>query len=120
MLGVGPPFGIRNAVAAYVVSAPMLRVSIDQIRGFTVYKLEGDLAGAWVDELREAWFANPASKSRKTDVVDLNGVIRIDAAGLHLLSVMNIAGVRFVSRAPYTRSLLAEFSTSVLEELPET
>ncbi|MDZ7639282.1 MAG: hypothetical protein U5J83_13695 [Bryobacterales bacterium] len=82
-----------------------------------VYKLEGDLAGEWVNEFREAWFRAP-SGSRKNEFVDLDSVNRIDREGMQLLSLMGLAGVRFVASAPYTRSLLEEFGEAVYDELP--
>ena len=96
----------------------MLRVTVKDVEELVVYRLEGDLSGQWVDELREVWFNAPTSASRNCEFVDLTGVARIDRAGIHLLSVMNLAGVQFVARAPYTRSLLTEFGASILEEIP--
>lgn len=96
----------------------MLRITLFEQNGLLIYKLEGDLAGEWVDELREHWFQSTAGSSRHREFIELNDVTRIDAAGLHLLSVMHLAGVRFVATAPYTRSLLEEFEGAVYDELP--
>lgn len=96
----------------------MLRITLLEKNGLLLYKLEGELAREWVAELRELWFRSPAGTSRKREFIDLNDVTRIDAAGLHLLSVMHLAGVRFLATAPYTRGLLEEFEGAVYEELP--
>ncbi len=96
----------------------MLRITVLPSNSLLVYKLEGDLTGEWVRELREVWFQVPTGTSRRNEFVELDGVSRIDAEGLHLLSVMHLAGVRFVATAPYTRSLIEEFEGSVYERLP--
>lgn len=96
----------------------MLRISLLSVEDFLVYKLEGDLSGDWVNELREEWFQAPAGPSRKKEFVDMSAVSRIDSQGLHLISVMYLAGVRFIASAPYTRSLLDEYSDAVVEALP--
>ena len=95
----------------------MFRVTVLQDGDSVVYRLEGELAGESVESLRESW-NGVADSGNGFHIVDLNGVVRIDAAGLQLLSMMNLAGVRFVARAPYTRGLLAEFGARTYDELP--
>lgn len=101
-----------------MATSTMLRITLLEQNGLLIYKLEGELAGEWVVELREHWFQSTAGSSRHREFIELNHVTRIDAAGLHLLSVMHLAGVRFVAAAPYTRSLLEEFEGAVYDELP--
>ncbi len=97
----------------------MLRIDLIQTAKSNVYLLEGQLTGAWVEELRSAWVNARPREVRVTEYVDLNEVTRVDAPGLHLLEVMHLAGVRFVAKAPYTVSLLEDLESTILPSLPD-
>ncbi|MCW5964425.1 MAG: hypothetical protein KIT83_10340 [Bryobacterales bacterium] len=97
----------------------MLRIDVIQSEKSTVYHLEGQLIGEWVETFRLAWVEAQPREHRVDEYVDLNLVTRVDPSGLHLLHVMYLAGVRFVASAPYTVSLLEELNGAVLEQLPE-
>jgi len=97
----------------------MLRIDVIQTERTIVFHLEGQLMGDSVEELRTAWVQVRPYQVRTDEYVELNGVTRVDATGLHLLNVMYLSGVRFVATAPYTVSLLEDLDGAVLESLPE-
>ena len=84
----------------------MLRISYSDTGAQQRWKLCGQLAGQWVDELRSCWqYARrvaPVSQS----VLDLSDVTFIDEDGERLLADMRIAGVEFVAAGVETRHLL--------------
>jgi hypothetical protein len=71
-------------------------------------KLEGSLAGAWVDELSALWTG--ASGENGGLVIDLSEVCWVDEAGRDLLARMHEAGARFVARGCFMRELVREIS----------
>lgn len=97
----------------------MLRIDLIETGRATIFHLEGQLVGEWVEELRLAWVQARPSDPRSAEFVDLNLVTRVDAVGLHLLQVMQLAGVSFIATAPYTVSLLEDLDGVVLHELPK-
>jgi anti-anti-sigma regulatory factor len=70
----------------------MLKITTDKEAGRTRLKLEGRLAGAWVEELKDCW-QQSAAAGKPVGVVELNEVIFIDAAGKKLLADMHRQGV---------------------------
>ena len=96
----------------------MFRIDLIHYTNMIVFRLQGKLAGDAVEELRSAWVeARPAGNAE--EFVDLEEVTSVDAAGLHLLNVMYLAGVRFVASSPYTIALLEELDGAIVESLPE-
>jgi|SRR6187399_2975938 ABC-type transporter Mla MlaB component len=73
----------------------MLRITIQRAEDDVVMKLEGCLAGPWVDELETCWRqARTADRGRVR--VDLRNVCHVDAAGRELMTRMHRAGAAFV------------------------
>lgn len=70
----------------------MLKITTDKEAGRTRVKLEGRLAGPWVEELKQCW-QQSAAAGEPVKVVELNEVIFIDAAGKKLLADMHRQGV---------------------------
>ena len=96
----------------------MLRIDLIHYANMIVFHIEGKLAGEGVEELRSAWVgARPTGNA--AEFVDLNNVTSVNAAGLHLLNVMYLAGVRFVANSPYTIALLEDLEGAIVESLPE-
>jgi len=58
-------------------------------------KLEGKLAGPWVDELERSWSAVRDDSENKLVMVDLCEVTFVDAEGRRLLTWMYERGARF-------------------------
>ena len=65
-------------------------------------RVEGRLAGAWVDLLRDA------CRRHRTRTLDLRGLQTLDVEGLTLLRQLAIDGVEFEHLSGYLAALLAE------------
>jgi len=78
--------------------AGMLRITIDKNAEAAAIKLEGKVAGAWVDELEHVWYSIRNDGSGKPILVDLCGVTFIDGEGKKLLRWMCGEGARFKAR----------------------
>lgn len=70
----------------------MLKITAGREAGRTKLRIEGRLAGPWVEELKSCWHES-AVKGEPIGVVELNEVIFIDAAGRKLLADMHRQGV---------------------------
>ena len=67
-------------------------------------KIEGDIAGIQVPELRRAWQELVASLGTKRLSVDLRGVTHVDGTGLKLLAEIHEAtGAEFIADTPLTK-----------------
>jgi anti-anti-sigma regulatory factor len=64
-------------------------------------KLEGKLAGAWVEELQKAWRSIKETAGNQALVADLNDVTFIDKPGERLLAQMHAAGTALVAEGTY-------------------
>lgn len=71
----------------------MLRISFDNAAESVTLKLEGKVAGPWVDELQRAWHDVVGNKPAQSVVVDLSGVDFIDREGRKVLGWMFRQGV---------------------------
>ncbi len=67
-----------------------------------VFRLDGSLAGAWVEEMRRA--CRPADG--RAVVVDLGGVSWIDQGGLDLIAALRREGVSFTNCSGLVQELL--------------
>jgi hypothetical protein len=74
----------------------MLRITIQPAGDELVMKLEGCLAGAWVDELEACWRHTRTPDGGRLRV-DLRGVCHVDEAGRELMTRMYLAGAAFVA-----------------------
>lgn len=63
----------------------MLRISVNTDSHSNTLKLEGKIAGPWVNELRRAWGAFATDSEASPVVLDLSGVTFIDSEGEKLL-----------------------------------
>jgi ABC-type transporter Mla MlaB component len=89
----------------------MLRITTQQTAGELVMKLEGCVAGAWVDELSACWTAATTNITSAT-LVDLSAVYWVDASGRRLLAEMHRGGARFLTSGCFMRELIREISTA--------
>ena len=82
-----------------------MRVTIQESNGTGVtVKIEGDIAGIQVPELRRAWQELVASLGTKRLSVDLRGVTHVDGTGLKLLAEIHEAtGAEFIADTPLTK-----------------
>ncbi len=71
-------------------------------------KLEGRIAGPWVEELHRTWISLAPSLGSKHLCVDLCEVTFVDAKGKQVLTDMRKSGARFVADTAMTKSLVEE------------
>ena len=86
----------------------MLRVTIDKKTSLITLKLEGRIAGDWVDELERAWLEE-AGRS-KLMKVDLTGVTFVDDEGKRLLARMVEQGSNLYATDCMNRSIIEEIT----------
>lgn len=84
----------------------MLRITTIEKNEALTLKVEGKLAGPWVDEFEHCWSA--ALEKCKNATVDLTGVTFVDASGKKLLTSMHNRGARLVGSGLMARSLVDE------------
>jgi hypothetical protein len=85
----------------------MLRIGYSLRDSVEEWKLCGQLAGPWVQELRSCWErARRRAAAVSGAVVDLTDVTFIDESGERLLAEMRHGGVEFFATGVDTRDLL--------------
>jgi ABC-type transporter Mla MlaB component len=82
----------------------MLRVTPIQTERTTTLKLEGNLSGPWVDELRQCW-AKLVAENAQVEV-DLRGLNFLDPSGTTLLLRMERQGSRLFGSSLFIHNLL--------------
>jgi hypothetical protein len=96
----------------------MFRITSQVREDEVLLKVEGCLAGACVRELDTCWgeavsrAANGTTTSRIR--VDLTDVCHVDTAGRDLLTVMYLAGVRFICSGCLMPELVREISETAV------
>jgi hypothetical protein len=91
----------------------MLKISVIDDEASVKLKLEGKLAGPWVEELRCCWLKEISIDPRRSIVTDLTEVSFVDAAGEELLAEMCGHGVEFVSAGCLMRAIVQEIQDQV-------
>ena len=86
----------------------MLKITWEDPTPTCRLKLEGKLMGPWVGELERVWGAVAADPPDKQLVVDLCGVIFVDAEGRKLLERMYQQGARLKASGCVMNSLVEE------------
>ena len=89
----------------------MLRVTTnaEEEQGKVTLKLEGKLAGPWVEEFERCW--SSTVEKWKQVVVELAGVTFIDSKGKCLLAKIHGQGAKLVGTGLMTRSIIEEISS---------
>jgi anti-anti-sigma regulatory factor len=87
----------------------MLKITLHRNERAVRMTLEGKLAGAWVDEAREAWKSLPGPKAGSI-VVDLSGIDYVDAAGKNLLVTMWRQGAKLKATGCCTKFIIEEIT----------
>jgi len=75
----------------------MLEFTIHNEPDLATIKLEGELAGAWVDELKHCYRMLSTFPHEKSVVVDLSGVGSVDSSGRNLLAQMARDGAELLA-----------------------
>jgi ABC-type transporter Mla MlaB component len=82
----------------------MLRVTPIQTESMTTLKLEGNLSGPWVDELRQCW--TKLVEDHIPLEIDLRGLSFLDPDGTTLLLHMEREGTRLFGSSAFIHDLL--------------
>jgi hypothetical protein len=87
----------------------LLKITVQKGPGSSTLKLEGKLAGPWVEELKDVWSSESASEAVLVDLIDVSFV---DAAGKDLLAQMWQGGADFVADSPLMKQVIEEVTGS--------
>lgn len=84
----------------------MMKITFCNSSETPVLKVEGKLAGPWVDELEKTWRAVQPALNAVPLQVDLCAVTHVDEGGKHLLQQMHKAGVELIGDGIMTRYII--------------
>lgn len=93
----------------------MLRITTEEFKEFTNLKLEGKLAGVWVNEVEQTWQMVMRDSPREHVHVDLCDVTFIDVKGKELLKRMRRARVEFRCCGPDISATIDEIESDVVK-----
>jgi len=79
----------------------LLRITRITEQDTITLKLEGKLAGPWVEELLKTWRSIAEATGNQALVADLNDVTFIDRSGERLLARMHASGTALVAEGTY-------------------
>ena len=85
----------------------MLRITTIDKGEVTVFRLAGNLAGAWVDELERFWTETNAADSTRKLQIDVTDVEFVDEKGKVLLERMLLGGAELHPGNPFMTSVIA-------------
>lgn len=86
----------------------LLRITVQEKTKEVTIKLEGRIAGPWVDELRRTWLSLAPSLGSKHVCLDICEVAFVDAPGKQLLTDIRKSGAGFRADTPLTKFLVEE------------
>lgn len=86
----------------------MLKITTERDAEGVRFRLEGKLAGPWVDELERSWYVAAEAAEGQRILVDLAGVTFIDVEGKKLLGWMNEQGAQFRCTGCMTKGIVEE------------
>jgi hypothetical protein len=95
----------------------LLRITVEEDDRSSTVKLEGRLAGPWVEELERTWRDLSASRCDKYLQVDLRGLTSLDPRGKDLLAKILNSGADLIADAPLTRHIIEEIKRD--QEIPK-
>jgi anti-anti-sigma regulatory factor len=90
----------------------MLRITIEKNPRSTTLRVEGRLAGPWVDELKRTWRAVISDPTDGRVSVDLTDVTFVGEEGKKLLEAMYGEGAKLKASGCVTRRLVEEIGHS--------
>jgi anti-anti-sigma regulatory factor len=88
----------------------MLRITVHEKPRSLTFRLEGRLAGPWLQELDKCWRSTLARQRKPTLCVDLTGVTFIDAAGQASLAALHRQGAEFLAADCLTKGVVDEIT----------
>lgn len=86
----------------------MLRITKSEEANSTRFKLEGKLAGSWVEAMEQSWREALADSSGRSFVIDLTSITYVDARGTQLLTEMHRHGADLRASSCLTKCIVEE------------
>jgi hypothetical protein len=91
----------------------VLRITLEENPDAVVLKVEGRLAGPWVEELGRLWKEKAPAVARKKLSLDLRGTTFADAGGIGILkTIYSETGAAILSGTPWTQYLAEEVTNT--------
>jgi hypothetical protein len=97
----------------------MLRITINRDEKTKALRLEGRLAGEWINELRNCWEQLPEISPAIDMKVDLTGVTWVSDEGKELLAMMHRQGAELVTADVLMSAIVAEIVESAPSQSTE-
>jgi hypothetical protein len=98
----------------------MFRITIHEEPDAMMLRLEGRVAGPWVEELDRIWRSQAASLGSKRLLVQLCGVTHMDAHGRRALAeIHNKTGAEFLADTPMTKYFAEEARLQSQKDIQE-
>jgi anti-anti-sigma regulatory factor len=91
----------------------MLKITTLIHAASTTFKLEGRLAGPWVQELKRCWDSVVDTTTNHPLTVDLSAVTYVDSEGKDLLKKLHQEGAKLVASGCLTSCLVREIADDV-------
>jgi anti-anti-sigma regulatory factor len=91
----------------------MLKITTLTNQESITFKLEGRLAGPWVQELEWCWLPTVRTSKRRPLSVDLSAVTYVDSGGKDLLKKLHQQGATLGASGCLTNCLVREISQDV-------
>ena len=96
----------------------MLRITTNDSGDLLTIRLEGRLSGPSLEELEKCWKRSLAARLNGSVVVDLTGVISVDATGKSALKAMHELGAQFITADCLMESIISEVTETAPEGSP--
>lgn len=92
----------------------MLKITTLMNTESTTFRLEGRLAGPWVQELERCWLLTIAGMRKRPPLsMDLSAVTYVDSEGKDLLKKLHRQGAKLVASGCLTSCLVSEITQAV-------
>ena len=91
----------------------MLRTTIQNEPESLTFRLEGRLAGTWVQELAEVWRNTITAQPDATIRLDVRDVVYVDGAGREFLAAAHAQGAQFIASGCLMRAIVAHITHNV-------
>ena len=92
----------------------MLKITTLTDKESITFKLEGRLAGPWVQELERCWVSTVVgTRKRHPFSMDLSAVTYVDSGGKDLLKKIHQQGAKLVASGCLTNCIVREISQAV-------
>jgi anti-anti-sigma factor len=90
----------------------VLRITVEQNSGAVILKLEGRVAGPWVDELNRLWEETAPNLAQRKLSLDLRETTYADASGIRVLqTIYSQTGATILASTPWTQYLAEKVTT---------